>query len=84
MVARGDSDLKEFDCVRIVQLLCLERSYDGTASISRPPAIGDTGAIVHVYQTGDEIKGYIVESIDSEGRTIWLADFLPDELVLAQ
>ncbi|MBI1765802.1 MAG: DUF4926 domain-containing protein [Acidobacteria bacterium] len=76
--------MKEYDCVRIVRLLSPERAYDGTDSVSRPPQIGDTGAIVHVYQTSDKAEGYIVESVDSEGRTIWLADFLPDELVLAQ
>lgn len=72
--------LKEFDCVRVVRLRQPERPYDGTEAVMRPPRVGDTGAIVHVYATDAGAAGYIVECVDAEGYTLWLADFLPDEI----
>ena len=67
--------MKEHDCVKIVKLLRENRPFDGTENVKRPPKIGDVGAIVH---PGKETC--IVESVDSEGFTIWLADFLIEEL----
>jgi hypothetical protein len=67
--------LKELDCVKIVKLLSENRPFDGTEGIKRPPRIGDTGTIVFLEQ-----NFCIVESVDSEGYTIWLADFLVEEL----
>lgn len=46
----------------------------------RPPRVGDTGVIVHVFAADGEAAGYIVESVDAEGYTVWLADFLPGEV----
>jgi hypothetical protein len=71
--------LKELDSVRVVRLLQVERPYNGTA-VMRPPRVGDTGAIVHVYAANGEAACYIVECVDAEGYTLWLADFLPDEI----
>lgn len=67
--------MKEHDCVKIVKLLQENRSFDGTESVKRPPQVGDFGAIVF-----SERDFYIVESVDSEGYTVWLADFLAEEL----
>jgi hypothetical protein len=72
--------LKELDSVRVVRLLQAERPYDGTESVMRPPRVGDTGAIVHVYAGDGGAAGYIVESVDEDGYTVWLADFLPEEV----
>ncbi len=72
--------LKEFDCVRVVRLHQSGRPYDGTEAVMRPPQIGDVGAIVHVHAVDSGVAGYLVECVDAEGYTVWLADFLPDEI----
>jgi hypothetical protein len=70
--------LKEFDVVRLVELLSANRHYQGTEGTSRPPCVGDTGTIVAVL--GD--AAYCVESVAPNGCTVWLADFAADELQL--
>lgn len=67
--------MKELDCVKIVKLSQKNRHFDGTKTAKRPPKIGDFGTIVHFKE-----NFCIVESIDSDGYTIWLAVFSPDEL----
>jgi len=71
--------LKEHDCVKIVRLLQANRPFDGTEGVKRPPRVGDIGTIVHLAQSF-----CIVESVDSEGYTIWLADFLVEELEICE
>jgi Domain of unknown function (DUF4926) len=70
--------LKELDVVRVVKLLSADRPYQGTGGTSRPPCVGDTGTIVVVYDN----SAYCVESVASNGNTVWLADFVADELQL--
>lgn len=72
--------LKEFDCVKIVRLLQPNRQYDGTAPVRRSPCVGDTGIIVYIYASDGEDTIYAVENVEAEGHTIWLADFLSDEI----
>lgn len=67
--------MKELDCVKIVRLLRANRPFDGTKEVKRAPQVGDVGAIVHF---GKEVC--IVECVDSDGYTVWLADFLIEEL----
>jgi hypothetical protein len=67
--------MKEHDCVKIVKLLHENRRFDGTEIIKRPPEVGDVGTIVHMIE-----NFCIVESVNSEGYTIWLADFFTEEL----
>lgn len=74
--------MKEFDTVELVTLSLSERYYDGTESVKRPPRVGDEGAIVHIYLGEAEETIYIVENVDKEGNTIWLADFTAEELKL--
>jgi len=68
--------LKEFDTVKVVRLL--------DSDVMRPPRIGDTGVIVHIDSVDDKATGYMVEKVAPNGYTIWLADFLPDEIELAE
>ena len=42
------SALTEYDNVKIVRLIESERQFDGTASVMRPPQLGNTGIIVNV------------------------------------
>ncbi|HMS39041.1 MAG TPA: hypothetical protein PKE69_02360 [Pyrinomonadaceae bacterium] len=67
--------MKELDCVRIVKLLRENRLFDGTESIKRPPRVGDIGTIVHFAE-----NFCIVENVDAEGYTVWLADFSMEEV----
>ena len=64
--------------VRIARLLS-EHTND-LASAERTPAEGEIGAIVHVYSVPHE--AYCVECV-KDGETLWLSDFVPDELEIA-
>jgi hypothetical protein len=70
--------LSELDVVRVNQLLATTRTFDGTRGVVREPRIGDVGTIVHVLGGGT----FIVEAVDSDGFTLWLADFAAEELEL--
>lgn len=71
--------LKEYDSVRICRLLVPERPFDGTEGVARPPRSGDTGTVVATGGRGTE-KTWVVESVNAEGKTVWLADFRTEEL----
>src|SRR5258705_13537124 len=72
--------LSEYDSVKVVRLLQSERPYDGTSTALRAPQIGDTGAIVHIHFVDGKASGYIVENVAPDANTIWLADFMPNEI----
>lgn len=67
--------MKELDCVKVIKLFCKNRSFDGTETVKCPAKIGDVAAIVHLQE-----NFCIVEKVDSDGFTVWLADFLFEEL----
>jgi hypothetical protein len=69
----------EYSVVRVVRLSSLDRPYDGTDKVRREPRVGDIGTIAHVYSPK---KAFIVECIDSEGLTLWVPDFVVEELEL--
>ncbi len=71
--------MEEYSVVNVVQLLVADRHFDGSDGVKRPPRVGDAGTIVHINDPG---KNYIVESCDTEGHTVWLADFADNELEL--
>jgi hypothetical protein len=68
----------EFDIVVVQSLRTPTRQLDGTQAVRRQPRVGDAGTIVHVLGPHD----YVVESVDTDGMTVWLADFHADELAL--
>lgn len=72
------ASFKEFDVVRISRLLQPTRPFQGSEGVSRHPQVGDKGTIVAVY--GGSM--YCVESVASDGMTVWVADFAPEELEL--
>lgn len=74
--------LNELDTVRVVRLNTDDRDFTGSLGVLRAPRIGDTGAIVHAYDPTDNSAPVIVECVASDGMTVWLADFAPDELEL--
>ena len=69
----------ELDVVRIIRLNKPVREIDGTPDIMRQPQIGDNGAIVNIMKSNQGTI-YTVENVDSEGFTIWLADFTQEEI----
>ena len=71
--------LQPFDVVRVTRLLTQERPCDGSEGVARPPRVGDVGAIVHAYEGGPHPL-LAVECVDGDGRTVWVADFRPEEL----
>ena len=70
----------ELEVVKILKLLDAHRNYDGSQLVLRPPRIGDTGTIVFLHFDDGALSLCTVECVDSEGYTVWLADFLPEEL----
>lgn len=72
--------LHEYEQVHIVKLLYPNRPFDASDDVGRAPAVGDCGTIVHVFDFGTPSATFVVESVHSDGRTIWLADFAAEEL----
>ena len=71
--------LKEYEMVRVRQLLRAPEEYDGWRLNQRPPRVGDVGYIVDILHDG--LRGdYVVESSGPDGITIWLGDFMAEEL----
>jgi uncharacterized protein DUF4926 len=67
---------KELDVVVVRALRSSTRHVAGTDTVKRQPVVGDEGAVVHVLAPGN----YIVECVNSSGYTVWLCDFVEDEL----
>ena len=72
---------EEYSVVQIVELKTPNRPFDGSETVKKPPKVGDTGTIVHITTNSKETI-YIVERTNSSGKTVWLADFLQDEIEL--
>jgi hypothetical protein len=73
----GRSDaFRELDVVRVVHLLTLTRKVDGTTGVLRQPRVGDLGTIVHLLGP----HSFVVECVDADGQTAWVADFEAEEL----
>ena len=72
--------LKEYDIVKISSLREPNRACDGTESVMREPRVGDKGIVVHVLGKDSEEMKYIVECVNPEGFTVWVADFWEGEL----
>ena len=71
--------LRELDVVRVRELSRPDQEFAGSENIKRPPRLGDIGTIVHDYVTSGT-RAFIVECVDTNGGTIWLADFDENEL----
>jgi hypothetical protein len=48
----------------------------------RSPQVGDTGTIVEILGAAGLPDVYVVECVDSDGRTLWLGDLIAQELEL--
>jgi len=74
--------LELHDVVRIVRLDVADRRFDGSPGTTRAPRVADEGTVVWVDEMGSGSGSAIVECVDNDGMTIWLADFAEHELEL--
>lgn len=91
MATTGRSDMKvvekalqPYAVVRVVRLLGQADDYDGWQVNQRAPAVGDIGTLLDILTAPGVIDRYVVESNDGSGTTVWLGDFLADELEVVQ
>jgi hypothetical protein len=74
----GQGKFREFGVVRVVKLIAADRHFDGSESVMRAPEVGDKGVIVYLHD--ENAAACIVECVDRDGMTVWLADFDFEEL----
>ena len=72
--------IREYDTVRVVELRTPNRHFSGTSGASRPPRVGDVATVCHVYDPKDSLAPVAIELVRDDGATIWLADFVSEEL----
>lgn len=71
-----------FDEVRVIRLTLDDHHViAGSHKEVRPPQIGDTGTVIETPET-QRTPTYLVERVDDEGLTWWLADLAAEELEL--
>lgn len=77
--------LEPFVLVRIKTLNQPPEAYGDWGGDMRPPAIGDIGAVLDElkHPAGGPSK-WVVECVESDGRTRWLCDFFADELEVVE
>lgn len=76
--------LKLFTTVCIKQFVSATNDYDNFGFNQRPPQVGDTGAVVDILTAEMRPSKYVVESVASNGDTVWLAEFFAEELEVVQ
>ena len=74
--------LYQYSIVRIIRLFHEPEFYNGWGVNQRPPQIGDEGTIVEILgSSGSPFPDhYIVECSNQDGITVWLAEFILEEL----
>lgn len=72
--------MKEYEVVRVRQRLRPADSYDGWNINQRPPQVGDVGTVVGILHAHGLPDHYVVECCGADGASIWLGDFLAEEL----
>ena len=72
--------LKEYELVRVRQLIQSVDALDGWGVNQRPPALGDVGTLLDILTAPGVPRKYVVECSGKDGVSIWLADFFEDEI----
>lgn len=70
----------QYQQVRVKQLLRNPKEYDAWGLNKRSPEPGDVGTLIDVLHAEDFPDHYVVEKTNLEGITIWLSEFLEEEL----
>lgn len=71
---------KEYELVRVRQLIQSVDALDGWGVNQRPPAVGDVGTLLDILTAPGVPRKYVVECSGKDGVSIWLADFFEDEI----
>lgn len=66
--------------VRVRRLLSATETYDGWRVNQRLPRVGDVGTLLDVLTASGHPDRYVVECSGADGVSIWLADFLAEEI----
>ena len=75
--------MNDLDEVKIIKLLSEHRvNFASGSEAESAPRVGDTGIIMFVDEESSDHAIYTVEAVRSDGQTIWLADFVAEELEL--
>lgn len=74
------AELRQYEWVRIVRLLHPPEHYNSWGVNERAPTVGDTGCLIEILEAPDGAVAYVVECPGPDGGTIWLDDFLAEEL----
>lgn len=85
--SREDGGVQVFPALSVVRVKAFIDRADGTKRLAsdddrRPPEIGDTGTVVEILHAPGNPRMYLVESCDSTGASVWVCDFLAEELEL--
>jgi hypothetical protein len=72
--------LKFYDVVRVIKVVRPVEDYDGWRINQRGPQVGDIGVFIELLQAPNLPDHYVVECSGSDGITIWLGEFLIDEI----
>lgn len=83
-VSPMSAPFKEYELVRVRQLIQSADDLDGWRLNERAPAPGDVGTLLDILTApGHPIK-YVVECSGKDGLSIWLADFFEEEIERVQ
>ena len=74
------ASLEQYGLVRIRQSLQRATEYNGLRVNKRPPQVGDVGTLLDILHARSLPDRYVVESLGADGVTVWLADFVAEEL----
>lgn len=72
--------LRQYGLVRVRRQLNAPETYDGWRVNQRPPRAGDVGTLLDVLTAAGHPDRYVVECSGEDGVSVWLADFLADEI----
>lgn len=75
---------KEYELVRVRQLIQSADDLDGWRLNQRAPVPGDVGTLLDILTAPGRPNKYVVECSDKDGISIWLADFFEEEIERVQ
>ncbi len=73
-----------YSTVRVTQLHAKDVLRDGWNVNKRNPEVGDEGVLIEILKADGHPDHFLVESSGLDGITIWLSEFLSDEIELVK
>jgi hypothetical protein len=70
----------QYEMVRVRKILFPESDYDGWRLNKRKPQVGDTGTLIDILEVKGLPPRYAVESSGKDGITIFLSEFIAEEI----